>query len=125
MPEDKPFSIVNFVSVVGDVLCMLVFPSLVHSIFNSLFTPWNGQKTIDYIVGQIFAFQIYTTTECVALISAAVCVISATIHLILVATGKKYLAKRYGSIRAISAVIAIVSVVFGLSAIGSSGPWFN
>lgn len=125
MSEDNSFSIGNLVSTIWDVLCMFFLPHLIGGIFNSLFIPWNGRQTLDYIVGQIFAFQVYITTECVALIGASICVVSATIHLILFTMKKKPFARIYGLIRNISAATVIASMAVGFYSIGKSGPWFN
>jgi hypothetical protein len=115
MAEDEPFSIGHLVSAIWSALYMFFFPYLVRAVFEDLFMPWSGDQ-VDYVVRQLLAFDAVTITGCIALIGAFVCVVSATIHLILLATRKKRFARRYRLIRNISAATAFVSVIVGLYA---------
>jgi hypothetical protein len=109
--DEKPFFISHLVSAIGNALCMFFFPYLLLGSFKELFIPWHGQQTLNYLVGRILSLQVHTTTGCIIFIGASICIVSASIHLILFSTGRKRFATRYGFMRNISVSVVLISVI--------------
>lgn len=119
MSDNKPFSVAYLASATWDALCMFFLPFAVGNSFSYLSRVGVWGQSLEHILD----WPIPSYLAC--LIGACICIVSATIHLILLSTARKRFAKKYGIARDISALVVFVSEIVFFQGLGNSGSWFS